>query len=160
MQRKNKYADVLGFIMYSLDTNSAGLLYYTCSMCTLTYKCTFIIKWCNIAAADAHKLEWAIKEFRGFKTTLFLDKGAFHVFLFSVSFLVHFHLNLVHCCIKWPQNLQVKTLLQTYTGITCIIYNKILCWSNCLLNKILLILKKFFTLKSISYNLNNLYCRG
>ena len=44
MQRKNKYADVLGFIMYSLDTNSAGLLYYTCSMCTPTYKCTFIIK--------------------------------------------------------------------------------------------------------------------
>ena len=26
--------------------------------------------------------------------------------------------SLPHCCIKWPQNLQVKTLLQTYTGIT------------------------------------------
>ena len=31
-----------------------------------------------------------------------------------------------HCCIKCPQNLQVKTLLQTYTAFTCRIYNKIL----------------------------------
>ena len=31
--------------------------------------------------------------------------------------------------------LQVKTLLQTYTGITCRIYNKILFWSNWALNK-------------------------
>ena len=43
--------------------------------------------------------------------------------------------NTVHCCIKWPQNLQLKTLLQRYTGITCRIYNKILRWSNWLLNK-------------------------
>ena len=32
----------------------------------------------------------------------------------------------MHCCIKCPQNLQVKTLLQTYTAITCRIYNEIL----------------------------------
>ena len=25
----------------------------------------------------------------------------------------------LHCCIKCPQNLQVKTLLQTYTAFTC-----------------------------------------
>ena len=31
-----------------------------------------------------------------------------------------------HCCIKCPQNLQVKTLLQKYTAFTCRIYNKIL----------------------------------
>ena len=32
----------------------------------------------------------------------------------------------VHCCIKCPQILQVKTLLQMYTAFTCMIYNKIL----------------------------------
>ena len=31
-----------------------------------------------------------------------------------------------HCCIKCPQNVQVKTLLQTYTAFTCRIYNEIL----------------------------------
>ena len=31
----------------------------------------------------------------------------------------------LHCCIKCPQNLQVKTLLQTYTAFTCRIYNEI-----------------------------------
>jgi hypothetical protein len=33
---------------------------------------------------------------------------------------------LTHCCIKCPQNLQVKTLLQTYTAFTCRIYKEIL----------------------------------
>jgi hypothetical protein len=32
----------------------------------------------------------------------------------------------MHCCIKCPQNLQVKTLLQMYTAFTCRIYNEIL----------------------------------
>ena len=32
----------------------------------------------------------------------------------------------IHCCIKCPQNLQVKTLLQMYTAFTCRIYNEIL----------------------------------
>ena len=32
----------------------------------------------------------------------------------------------LHCCIKCPQNLEVKTLLQTYTAFTCRIYNEIL----------------------------------
>ena len=32
----------------------------------------------------------------------------------------------LHCCIKCPQNLQLKTLLQTYTAFTCGNYNKIL----------------------------------
>ena len=32
----------------------------------------------------------------------------------------------LHCCIKCPQILQVKTLLQTYAAFTFIIYNKIL----------------------------------
>ena len=32
----------------------------------------------------------------------------------------------LHCCIKCPQNIQEKTLLQTYTAFTCRIYNKIL----------------------------------
>ena len=32
----------------------------------------------------------------------------------------------VHCCIKCPQNLQVKTLLQRYTAFTCRIHNEIL----------------------------------
>ena len=31
-----------------------------------------------------------------------------------------------HCCIKCPQNLQVKTLLQKYTAFTCRIYNETL----------------------------------
>ena len=30
----------------------------------------------------------------------------------------------VHCCIKCPQNLQVKTLLQMYTAFTSRIYMK------------------------------------
>ena len=30
-----------------------------------------------------------------------------------------------HCCIKCPQILQAKTLLQKYTAFTCRIYNKI-----------------------------------
>ena len=33
--------------------------------------------------------------------------------------------NTLHCCIKCPQNLQVKTLLQMYTAFTCRIYNEI-----------------------------------
>ena len=32
----------------------------------------------------------------------------------------------MHCCKKCPQNLQVKTLLQTHTTFTCRIYNEIL----------------------------------
>ena len=32
----------------------------------------------------------------------------------------------LHCCIKCPQNLQLKTLLQTYTAFTCRNHNKIL----------------------------------
>ena len=32
----------------------------------------------------------------------------------------------LHCCIKCPQNLQLKTLLQTYTAFTWRNYNKIL----------------------------------
>ena len=64
----------------------------------------------------------------------------------------------IHCCIKWPQNLQVKTLLQTYNGITCRIYNKMLCWSNWpLRGNLLLILKKFCAIKSISCNLNRTF---
>ena len=35
----------------------------------------------------------------------------------------HFDL---HCFIKCPQNLQAKTLLQTYTAFICRIYNEIL----------------------------------
>ena len=31
---------------------------------------------------------------------------------------------ILHCCIKWPQILQLKTLLQTYTAIIYRIYNK------------------------------------
>ena len=32
----------------------------------------------------------------------------------------------IHCCIKCPQNLQLKTLLQKYTAFTCRNHNKIL----------------------------------
>ena len=112
----------------------------------------------------------------------------------------------VHCYIKWPQNLQVKTLLQMYYRITCRIdkinniakynlidtnYHQIAFWlarwlcsrtlsGNLWSNKsewwppegdnlwnfssqinswkrgnLLLISKRFCTLKSISYNLNS-----
>ena len=33
---------------------------------------------------------------------------------------------MLHCCIKCPQNIQVKTFLQTCTAFTCRIYNEIL----------------------------------
>ena len=49
------------------------------------------------------------------KTSMEFD-GAYNVFS---------NCNL-HYCIKCPQNLQVKTLLQTYTAFTCRIYNEIL----------------------------------
>ena len=45
------------------------------------------------------------------------------------------HFVIAHCCIKGPQNLHVISLLKTYTGITCRIYNKILWRSNWPLNK-------------------------
>ena len=54
----------------------------------------------------------------------------------------------VHCCIKCPQNLQVKTLLQTYTAFTCRIYNEILLKVLDLRNRGNLLLKlQFFVLQ-------------